>query len=319
MMLPSARRRGARLAPPPYAIPTTAPYNVPTRLTTPTYDGSGCTVHPDVVDMRTMHHRRSWGGYRFWMAHTPFPLSNSNYENPSILASHDGLTWVTPAGLTNPLAATPATKWNSDTDLVFDPAADQLAVMWRNEDYQPRLARSSNGVTWSTPVALTGWSASEEALSPALVRMEDGSWVMFALSHPSRYVWRWTAPTLEGPWAGPVVGSGMPASAWHIDVIRWGGRFWAIIDDGGEDKAGIPAENAIYVASSADGLAWVRNPVPVVTLGSGGWDHSDLYRGTIQPHEDGVRMRAWYSGRLDYTIVGSWHLGLTHIPMSAWP
>ena len=42
----TATGRRWRTAPPPYPIPTTAPYNVPDWINTPTEDGSGSTVHP---------------------------------------------------------------------------------------------------------------------------------------------------------------------------------------------------------------------------------------------------------------------------------
>ena len=35
----------------PYTLPTEAPYQVPITMITPTYDGSGSTVHPSVVDI----------------------------------------------------------------------------------------------------------------------------------------------------------------------------------------------------------------------------------------------------------------------------
>ena len=55
-------------------------------------------VHPDVL-----HVPSGWSGYEYWMAVTPYPGSDSRFENPSIYASHDGETWVTPAGASNPI------------------------------------------------------------------------------------------------------------------------------------------------------------------------------------------------------------------------
>lgn len=75
--------------------------NAPSPITTPTYDGSGQTVHPSVLDfgqgiIRPGH--TAWNGYRYWMAMTPYPNSQAIYENPSLLCSHDGLTWTEPPG-----------------------------------------------------------------------------------------------------------------------------------------------------------------------------------------------------------------------------
>jgi len=59
--------------------------NAPTWQNTPTYDGSGQVVNPDVV-----YFPSGWHGYKYWLAMTPYPNSNDDYENPSILVSNDG-------------------------------------------------------------------------------------------------------------------------------------------------------------------------------------------------------------------------------------
>ena len=88
--------------------------NTHTPLTTPTYDASGEATHPGVYDAGT---GQTWNGYRYWMVMTPYPNSDATKENPSILASADGTTWVVPAGLTNPIAS-PNPVQCSDPDIV---------------------------------------------------------------------------------------------------------------------------------------------------------------------------------------------------------
>ena len=87
--------------------------NAPVPLVTPTYDGSGQVVHPDVVYVPG-----GWNGYEYWMGMTPYPNSNNSYENPSVLASNDNLTWVVPPGVINPLAPTPPGH-NDDVELLL--------------------------------------------------------------------------------------------------------------------------------------------------------------------------------------------------------
>ena len=317
-LLTVGRRRGT--APLPYTIPTTAPYNAPQHLTTPTYDGSGNTIHPDVIDFWTTHGIRQWNGYRFWMAHTPYPNTDDDYENPSILASHDGVTWVTPPGLTNPIYPSPASGWNSDTDLTYDVATGQLVLVFRGYDqadpFPHFVARSSDGTTWPATATRLSMTRPEENTSPALVRMSDG-WAMWGVGYPSRTLRRWTATTPEGPWSGPISCSGLTSAAWHIDVCRIGEKLYALIDEGRESE---PALDALTIASSTDGgLTWAVGSAPVITKGSGGWDSLALYRGTLQPHENGTHMRVWYSGRKGVGTMDSWHVGLTEIPLAEWP
>lgn len=324
-LLLAASRRVTQPPPPlplPYTVPASAPYNVPQYATTPTYEGSGNTVHVDVVDFWTAHGIRQWRGFRFWMAHTPFPDSRSVYENPSIIASNDGLTWVTPAGLTNPLYPKPAAKWNSDTDLSYDPTTGQLVCVFRTyEDgvHQHVRMRSSDGVTWTEAKRLTDWSAPQENLSPALVRAADGTWMMFGIS-VSRTLRRWTAPAIDGPWSAPVTCSGFPATSWHLDVIRVGDRLLALVDDGKEIFYSPASEQGMYAATSTDGgLTWTRNPNRLIVLGSGLWDNLDIYRGGLQLHENGTHVRVWYCGRKGTGPADSWHVGLTLVPLTEWP
>lgn len=311
MIIPGGRRRDTLSLP--YAVPESAPYNAPLALVTPTYDGTGNTVHPDVVDFR-LHGLAHWNGFRFWMAHTPFWISDYGRENPSLIASHDGVTWETPPGLTNPVYPAPAEYWNSDTDLSYNPDTGELAMIFRTYAegiHQHMLARSTNGTTWSF-TRLAGWSAPEESLSPAMVRMTDGTWALWGLGvGAGRTLRRWTAATPDGTWIGPTVCTGLPISSWHLDVCRIGSKLYMIIDEGAEGN-----RLNTYAASSVDGgLTWTRNPTPVITVGSGGWDDHDLYRATIQPQ--GQVMRTWYGGKESGNH--SWRVGLTLIPLSEWP
>lgn len=321
LLTAAARRRTVPgvLPPPPYAIPTTAPYNVPEHLTTPTYDGSGNTVHPDVIDFWTSHGIEEWNGYRFWMAHTPYPQSDDIYENPSILASHDGLNWETPPGLTNPIYPWPGTGWNSDTDLSYDPNSDELVLVYRKPNFVPQVARSSDGVTWpATPTQITWTLPSQQILSPALVRKTDGTWMMWGVGVTiPRSVYTWTATTPEGPWATGPTCTGIDPAVWHIDVIAHDGAYLAIV--AAWDRYGTGVSD-IRLASSSDGLAWAEGSPVIVEGILNRWDRNYLYRATAQPHEDGTHMRLWYCGQIsDANTAASWHVGLTHIPLTEWP
>lgn len=59
-------------------------------------------THPDVVVLE-----EPWNGYRYWAVYTPNVMRISIYENPSIVASSDGVHWVEPEGLSNPIEPQP--------------------------------------------------------------------------------------------------------------------------------------------------------------------------------------------------------------------
>src|SRR5690625_4256142 len=64
--------------------------NAPLPIPINTYDGSGQATHPDVL-----YFENGWGGYKYWMAYTPYPFSDDSLENTSITYSNDGVNWHT--------------------------------------------------------------------------------------------------------------------------------------------------------------------------------------------------------------------------------
>lgn len=271
-------------------------------LTTPTYDGSGQTVHPDVVDTVT-----GWNGYRYWMGITPYPDGNDDYENPSILASADGNTWVVPAGLTNPIAAPGAGFW-PDPDLVFD--GTRLHYFWAGHRY----SYSDDGITWSSPVQVVSPPTLSE-VSPAVV-VVDGTWMMWAVdvsASPNKLFLR-TASGPTGPWSAETecdieVAAGR--DVWHLDVCHIDGEYWSLLTDCTANVSG--ADAALRMAHSYDGVEWEVGTIEVIPRTAGTWAATHLYRSSMIPiFDDGdlVGFDVWYSAR---SAAGAWRTGRTTI------
>lgn len=113
-------------------------------------------THPDVV---VMDH--AWNGYRYWALYTPNVTRISIYENPSIVASTDGVNWVEPEGLTNPIEVQPgSTRYhNCDGDMIYNAKMDAMMAYWNWADDQAggvgaevRLRVSYDGIHWGVPV-----------------------------------------------------------------------------------------------------------------------------------------------------------------------
>lgn len=277
--------------------------------TTPTYDGSGQAVHPDVVYVP-----EGWGSdtngkaWPYWMAMTPYPNGNDAYENPSILVSDDGDTWQVPPGLTNPIAAPPVGFW-PDPDLIL--VDDRLYCLWAGG----RAAWSDDGITWSAPFkyqdSLTG------ELSPAAVHV-DGQihvWSVVKVDAGLNRIIRRTGDSLEtaAGWSDPVdctfTVPDATREAWHIDVVKQVDIYLAAVAVG---NGGGSANTVLYLASSRDGLSWDFAPEPILTGRKGEWDATNIYRASILPAtgNGGTVADLWYSARADDT---SWHIGRTRI------
>jgi len=315
-------------ATPPYTLSGLAPYNSPAKLSTPTYDGSGQAIHPKVLDFGTA----KWRGWRYWMAHTPFPANDDLHEDPSILVSQNGYYWQLPPGCRDPLYNEPPRAqypngFNSDTHLMYDPVADQLIVLFRQTldaaAHKIYIARSSDGVTWPvnpTALTLTYPSPDKQTISPAMVRVANNDWRLFGLDYAAKALSMWKAASPEGPWSGPyrTVGGGIsgPTWNWHLEVEYIDGIFRTLVDRGPVHE-GRP--DGYRASSSRDGLSWNMQSTDFMTHGEPGtWDAGQLYRACMLGDGVGDKFRIWYSAHNEGP-PNIWGIGYTEVPQSLWP
>lgn len=231
--------------------------DIPTTLTVPTYDGSNVTVHPSAL-----YFPNGWNGYRYWLAITPYPGSDSEYENPSIVVSNDGITFAPPPGVTNPLVASPAgIGYNSDPCLALGPD-NQLYLFFR--DYNatgstpPRdrllVMSSADGVTWSTPVVIVDTADNVQRLASPTAWYDSarGIWVILAVDIVgTQTIKRLTSSSATSGWSAASAISFSPAlpgtNPWHIEARPVGDQVVLLMQDGSG------AGGSLYLMSSRDG------------------------------------------------------------------
>ena len=150
-------------------------------------------THPDVVVLE-----EPWNGYRYWAVYTPNVMRISIYENPSIVASSDGVHWVEPEGLSNPIEPQPpSTRYhNCDADMVYNAEYDAMMAYWNWADDQGggvgaevRLRISYDGVHWGVPVTYDEmtrvWSKPTSDAERQVADGEDD--FITAIASPDRY------------------------------------------------------------------------------------------------------------------------------------
>lgn len=261
-----------------------------TPVTLPTIEGGTHGTHPSLFDAGVGEVWPSAGTpqSRYWMAYTPYTNSDSQYENPSIVTSSDLDTWVSPAGIVNPIDSYPgAGNYNSDTELV-DGNDGSLYCFYRETngataDYI-RCRHSTDGITWSSEVAVftDGFA---ESLSPA-ISWDGTQWVMYTVNittNPNTLERRTSNALLSG-WSAPVTLTinNLPGGRdlWHtsVNVLPNGSWvMWADVCDLG--TTGVSA--VLYGAQSADGMVWDIDPWPMfIQSWPGGWDDDRIYRTT---------------------------------------
>lgn len=145
-------------------------------------EGNNAVTHPDVIKLKI-----PLSGYKYWMAYTPHP--NSTGENPCIACSNDGINWITPEGVNNPLDRPSKDKQQytlSDTALVFNEMTEKLECWYRatNNDATKSITLwrrvSSDGIYWEEAEEMYHRTDTKTGLiSPSILR-ENGGYVMWA-------------------------------------------------------------------------------------------------------------------------------------------
>jgi hypothetical protein len=289
--------------------------NAAAPLLTPTYDGSGETVEPTVVEFA-----RNWHGFRYWMAISPYPNSQASFENPSILASTDGVQWQVPPGLANPVAVA-SNGTLADATIVYDPRGDELWLYYlndvpgaagTNQEYLLRIT-SKDGVHWDSPRVLLG--ASDFRLtSPSIVNLgatyhlwnvEAGA--AGCASTSTRVLHRisqdgvvWSTPEIVDLSAANYV-------VWHLNVSKVAQTNELIIADTAYPTGSGCGFTRLFYANSWDGVVW---SVPAALLSPGqSWDSWSIYRSSLVYDHAQSELRIWYSAQGPQ----GWHTGYSQV------
>lgn len=299
-------------------------------LTTPTHEGSGQVVHPSVIDFLLEHGMPTWAEYRYWMAITPYPGGNDAHEDPNILASNDGLKWVVPNGMVNPLDdATGGLSeggYNNDPELVYNPDTNELWVYYcyaHSSVLEERLVKVSPDMSYTPPqtiISITPWTqVDNKKRSPAIWRESANRWHMWGgggtLNPPYNIYYSfsedgigWSEPqqclNSDGNDPFQALVSGM--YNWHMSVkpnYRENRiEFFSYTNGTGE--------GIYYAQCDMNNPTVINTPIatPILSGAVGKWD-AKLYRASfvIGNDNNSYRYHIWYTARNN----NEWHLGYT--------
>ena len=93
--------------------------------------GNSSYCHPDV-----QYFPDGFQGYKYWMVFTPYfgaiggDQLSKRYENPTVVVSNDGLNWVEPSGILNPIQACPSYK-----ESFREMEGEQIQGFWSDVDW----------------------------------------------------------------------------------------------------------------------------------------------------------------------------------------
>lgn len=277
------------------------------KLTIPTYvPANDEVVHPAVINCGS-----AWNGYQYWMAITPYTDGNDDYENPSIYASTDGLNWVVPAGLTNPVIAFPGgTSYNADPFLHFESGTNTMYLGYMRYNGSISLmymTSSTDGITWgaSTQIMSTADGQYQDAtIVGSLVKVGSTYYVYYIGRYPNNggtHIMRRSAASPTGPYSAVVENIDFVPPAgldwWHFSVKYYNGKYYLLA----HTCTGIVEPGPyIYIGVSNDGIQFKRNDTPLITANA---TEDGLYMPVFEIV--GSELRVYYS---IYNNVNRWEL-----------
>lgn len=275
-------------------------------LDTVSYDGSNQGCHPKVL-----YFPNKWNGWRYWMVFTPYPNSDDQYENPSILVSQTDHKWVIPNGLVNPVASGLNKKGChlSDPHLVFNENTDQLELWYRATyfDTDDEIIRitSKDGVHWSKPQNMISFYDQKECLSPAVI-FENNKYKMWYVDQNLKCMY--TECGTDGHWSMPKeVNLNLKDSyvPWHLDVIKTDLGYEILFSAFKLNEAKLN-NRVLMWGTSSDGLNFNNvTTVLIPTNHADSWDDKQIYRSTFI--KDNGIYKVFYSAM---NKNNQWHIGL---------
>ncbi|HOX31132.1 MAG TPA: hypothetical protein PLB91_02305 [Spirochaetales bacterium] len=286
-------------------------YDEPVRLRVPTYEGSGQATHPDILGPDA-------SGRPFLLAFTPYPFEADRYENPSILASGDGLRFREERAGLNPLAPAPAVDHNDDPDLFQ--RGGEYGILYletlRPERQNLVLLRSRDRLSWERSVAasfeLRGPSPDPFILSPALASRGEELYLYYVDKSASPYRIEYRVGRDLASWGGvagrPASFDRLPFAPWHVDVAGAEGEYYLLITSVGPDARGGKTYD-LWAARSADLESWELAPAPVFATRPFGC--RDVYRSSALVR--GGDLFVYFSYK---TRAAEWKLGLVRKRLS---
>lgn len=268
----------------------------------------------EVVEPSVYFNPNTWNGYEYWMAAGPYDNTNNAFENPSIWASHDGQTWIVPG--TNPVQGPPTQGNYDDPHLMEYGGILYLTWNWNKHGFglgdQVLMSQSSNGTTWSAPVALvTASSIAGYDLNSPHMEYHNGLWYLWTANTLTGTVAieLRTCTTVTGTWSAPTICTApLPAASAHgeFEVRRVGAQWWMLAN---VTDPGSAANGRLYLRTSYDGITWTLPPTPLLTAGvTGAWDGNYIYKSGFVPLIDG-RIQIWYNGASSGPL--RWKIGYT--------
>jgi hypothetical protein len=292
--------------------------NYDIEVSIPTYDGSGQTVHPDIIYFPNQKY-----GYHFYLAITPYYNGDDDYENPSLFVSNNGVYFKPFDSSTNPIVEFPGgSKYNNDPDVFYLEDSSKFYMFYQEtnitEDnpYQHlNLLSSSDGVEWDNQIVADEDFLDMFSLSPSFIEFDE-TYHLFYVDIRGGYYLRYLESGEVDSWNfdayknveflnfDPLIDR-----PWHVDVFKGEDEyFYMLLSALDQEKEGNENLTSLFLGRSKNLVQWEFIKEPIIK-------YDDLrlkiYRSTGVI--DGENLYIWYSYQ---TFLNDWFTNVKKVKMS---
>lgn len=265
---------------------------------------SGWT-HPSMIKFE-----KKWNEYNYWAAVTPYPNTDSQYENPHIFCSNDGVLWLEPKGISNPIEHAPEVPgYHSDVNLMFD--NQTLYCYWRTnlEGFRSLwVVKSTDGVNWSKKEKVCEWpSTSIDVISPSMIK-DNNQYYCYGISNyettPGNYyssicirrmvsndpIKGFDADRNKGyeaikinnrPW-------GPGQDPWHMEVKKLNNVWLMLVTT--TNHGGYGSGGRLFLGYSFDGINFTFNNSPICNIVG---TYKSSFNAIINPKQKCIKIEMW--------------------------
>jgi hypothetical protein len=248
-------------------------------------------VHPDIYIFD-----EPWNGWTHWMVYTPYASNDNQIENPSIEVSNDGITWQTPAGLTNPIVGTPvgASDFNSDPELMFDDG--KLKIIYREALISTSIenmkyTESSDGIKWYAHTTIFSNAFATERPVSHTIAWNGSEWFMLYWDLVTTNFRYRTSSALDTGWSSssPCVLTNVTTNPWH-QKMRYINNEYVMYSQLGGSGGG-----ELVLIKSTDGINWDYSTATTLIRSTNSELARNAYRSTFWPSDEtGITYRSWF-------------------------
>ncbi len=271
----------------------------------PTYDGSGQTTHPKVL-----YFEEGYNGYKYWMVNTPYPYNDAYLENPSIIVSNDGIVWIEPEGIQNPVSGYPNSvrddSYYSDPFILYD--EDHFELFFRktksilNGRYDKNgynylyTQTSEDGIHYTKPKMILNNNPPERYMSLSVIK-ENELYKIWYVNYDGKVRYVETVDLINYTEPVTVKIDNFKSNVWHGEVQKLDDKYICIF----------MIKYKLFYTESIDGINFTKPRLIDTEVESLGEKTNHIYKTTYIIKDDYIELF------IPYRIQGRWRIHYTKV------